>query len=121
MNSPKDIMQTAYSALENKMGKGIKVLETTDLTILADYFIICTATSTTHIKALADEVEKRMKELEEPLLHVEGYRAGGWILMDLGCVIVHIFLEEQREFYGMERLWGDAKTVEPEGERAGKE
>lgn len=111
--SPKEIMEAAYSALESKMGKEIKVLETTELTILADYFIICTASSTTHIKTLCDEVEKRVENLGETPRHVEGYRSGGWVLLDLGCVIVHIFLEEQREFYGMERLWSDARAVEP--------
>ena len=105
--TPKELMQAIYNVLEDKMARNVKVLETTELTILADYFIICTATSTTHIKALTDEIEKCAEELGERPLHVEGYRSGGWILVDLGCVIVHVFLEEMREFYDMERLWGD--------------
>ena len=112
--TPKEIMQTVCDVLDKKQARNVEVLETGKLTTLADYFIICTATSTTHIKTLSDEVEKTMKEMGEPPLHVEGYRSGGWILMDLGCVIVHIFLEETRQFYSMERLWGDARTVELE-------
>ena len=111
--TPAALMQAVNEALESKQAKNIKILETRELTILADYFIICTATSTTHIKTLTDEVEKRTKELGEPPLHIEGYRSGGWILIDLGCVIVHIFLEETRDFYGMEHLWGDAREICP--------
>jgi len=110
-------MRAVVDALNEKKAKEVKVLETRDLTILADYFVICTATSTTHIKTLTDEVEKKLEERGERPLHVEGYRSGGWVLVDLGCVIVHIFLDEQREFYSLERLWGDAKEVPVEGDR----
>ena len=105
------VMQAVVEALQSKKAKEVKVLETGELTILADYFVICTATSTTHIKTLSDEVQKQLEEKGETILHVEGYRSGGWVLIDLGCVIVHIFLDEQREFYSLERLWGDAKEI----------
>lgn len=112
MTTPIDMAKAAVHALEEKKGIDIQVLETTELTTLADYFVLCTANSTTHIKTLSDEVEKAMKELGELPHHIEGYRSGSWVLLDFGCVIIHLFLEEAREFYALERLWNDAKTVE---------
>ena len=111
MLSPKDIAKLAVDALEEKGAKNITVLKTEDLTVLANYFVICTATSTTHIKTLADELEKMLEEAGETPRRKEGYRAGGWVLVDYGCVVVHLFLQEIREFYNLERLWGDAELV----------
>ncbi|MGI5971362.1 MAG: ribosome silencing factor [Oscillospiraceae bacterium] len=107
-----ELTKEIYSALNDKLANNVKVLETREITILADYFIICSANSTTHIKTLADAVEKKSRELGEPPRHIEGYRSGGWVLVDLGCLIVHIFLEDVRAFYDLERLWKDAKAVE---------
>jgi len=112
MLTPVQIAEQIVTALEEKKARDIKVLRTDKLTVLADYFVLCTGTSTTHIKTLTDEVEKRLKEAGEPALRREGYRAGGWVLLDFGCVIVHLFLEEPREFYALERLWGDAEEVQ---------
>ncbi len=98
--------------LANRIGRDIKLLKIDNITVIADYFVICTASSTTQIKSLCDEVEKVMEENGENLLHREGYRAGGWVLMDYGCVIVHVFMEEAREFYGLERLWADAQDID---------
>ncbi len=107
-----EIAELAVRALDSKKARDIKVLETTDVTVLADYFILCTAGSTTQIKTLTDEVDKVLGEKGEPPLHKEGYRRGGWILIDFGVVIVHIFLADIREFYGLERLWRDAREVD---------
>ena len=104
-------MKKTVQFADNKKARDITVLSLDGLTTIADYFVICTATSTTHIKTLSDEVQKQLEEKGETILHVEGYRSGGWVLIDLGCVIVHIFLDEQREFYSLERLWGDAKEI----------
>jgi len=112
MLSPKEIAQLAVAALEEKSAKDIKVLKTEDLTVLANYFVICTATSSTHIKTLSDEVEHVLEERAEPPRRKEGQRHGGWVLIDFGCVVVHLFLQESREFYNLERLWGDAEIVE---------
>ena len=112
MLTPAQIAEQSARALDDKKAKDIKALKTDKLTVLADYFILCTGTSVTHIKTLTDEVEKRLTELGEPPLRREGYRAGGWVLLDFGCVIVHLFLEETREFYSLERLWSDAEEVE---------
>lgn len=102
-------------ALDSKKGIDIQVLRTGDLTTLAEYFVICTATSTTQIKALADMCEKVMKEKGEPPHHVEGHRGGTWVLMDFSAVVVHIFDDEARRFYDLERLWKDAEQVDLSG------
>lgn len=112
VTTPKEIAKAAVTALEEKKGSDIKVLETTKLTTLADYFILCTATSTTHLKTLSDETEKALKNLGEMPHHIEGYRSGSWVLMDFGCVVIHLFLQEAREFYALERLWNDAAIVD---------
>ena len=108
MMTSNEIAEIIVKALDDKKGRDIKVLKTRELTVLADFFVICTATSTTHIKSLADEVEKVMKDRGEAPLRTEGYRAGGWILVDFGCVVVHIFTDEARKFYNLEHLWQDA-------------
>ncbi|MDR0314988.1 MAG: ribosome silencing factor [Oscillospiraceae bacterium] len=97
--------------LDDKKAMDIKAMEIKELTIVADYFIIANGTSNTHVKALADEVEHEMsKDGIEPH-HIEG-RATGWILLDYGSIVVHVFLQESREYYNLERLWTDAKTID---------
>ena len=124
--TPKEIAIAAVKALDSKKGQDIKCLETGHLTTLADYFVLCTATladyfvlctatSTTQIKALADVCEKMLKDAGEPPHHVEGHRGGTWILLDFSSVVVHIFNEEAREFYDLERLWSDASPVDLTG------
>ena len=107
-----EMAELAVKALDSKKAKDIKVLETRDVTVLADYFIVCTAGSTTQIKTLTDEVHKVLEANGEPPLRTEGYRRGGWVLIDFGCVVVHIFLKDIREFYALERLWRDAREVD---------
>ena len=113
--TPKEIALAAAKALDAKKGQDIKVLETGDLTTLADYFVICSATSTTQIKALADGCEKVLKDAGEPPHHIEGHRGGTWVLLDFSSVVVHIFNEEARQFYDLERLWQDAAPVDLSG------
>ena len=111
MLTPREIAEEAVKALNAKQAKDVTLLRTSDVTVLADYFVICTATSSTHVKTLTDEVDKVLSEQGEPPLRREGYRGGGWILLDFGCVIVHIFQQEMREFYNLEHLWCDAEEV----------
>jgi len=111
MLNPREIADFAVSALEDKKAVDITMLRTTEVTVLADYFIICTATSSTHLRTLSDEVEKVLKENGEMPLRREGHRSGGWVLVDFGCVVVHLFLKEMREFYTLERLWSDADVI----------
>jgi len=109
---PDEIAKIAVQALSDKKGLDIKLLKTTDLTVLADYFVLCTATSAPHVKTLAEEVDKRLSLAGQPPLHREGYRSGSWVLLDCGSVIVHIFLKETRAFYNLERLWCDAQDID---------
>lgn len=114
--SPKELALLAAQALSEKKGREIQVLEIADLTTLADYFVLATGSSNTQINALVDNVEKVITEQagEEPL-HREGYRGGTWVLLDYGCLAVHVFSAEAREFYGLERLWRDGKPVDVSG------
>jgi ribosome-associated protein len=109
MMTPAEMAEKIVVTLDSKKGQDIKLLKTENVTVLADYFVICTATSTTQIKTLSDEVDKVLSELGEPPLRREGYRSGGWVIIDFGCVLVHIFQEETRDFYNLERLWSDAE------------
>lgn len=99
-------------ALDSKKGQDIKVLKTEELTTLADYFVLCTATSSTQVKAMSDACEEAMESQGEQVHHIEGHRGGTWLLMDFSSVVVHIFTDEARKFYDLERLWGDAQMVD---------
>lgn len=107
--TPKEMAKKLAEALDGKMAQDIKILEISDLTVLADFFIVATGTSTTHLKTLNDTCEYTMEQLGERPHHIEGHMAGNWILMDYGAVVVHLFLQDTRAFYSMERLWADAK------------
>ena len=112
MLTPKNVAAIAAKALDDKKGVDIRLLETADVTTLADQFLICTGTSNTHVKALCDSVEKALDEAGEPALRREGHRSGTWVLLDYGCLVVHVFTEETRQFYDLERLWSDAKKID---------
>ena len=111
MISAKEVAAIAAKALDSKLGKDISLIEITDVSTLADYFLICTASSSTHVKTLCDAVEEAMDNAGEPMLSREGHRSGTWVLMDFGCVVVHVFTQETRAFYNLERLWQDGKQV----------
>ena len=103
----------AAKALDSKKGVGINILKLPDQAVIADCFVIATGTSSTHIKALADEVEFQL--LEQAGVkpgHIEGFGNASWILLDYGTVIIHIFTKEARDFYNLERLWNDAEKLE---------
>jgi ribosome-associated protein len=108
-------VRTAVSAALDKKAFDLDVLEVTELTSIADYFVLCSATSERQTQAIADSVVEQMHSEEKlkPLL-VEGTTPGRWILIDFGDFIVHVFTEETRRFYGLERLWGDAPNVTAE-------
>ena len=112
MLSSKEMIALAVRALDSKKGKDIKVLYTADQTTLADCFVICTGTSNTQVKALSDAVEDAMTKAGEEPHHVEGHRGGQWTLLDYSAIVVHVFTEEAREFYALERLWSDATPVD---------
>ena len=105
MLSAKEAAVIAAKALDDKKARDLIMLEVKGVTTLAEYMILSTGTSDTHLRALCDEVEKKMEEAGEQVWHREGYRGDTWIVMDFCGVIVH-------EFYDLERLWGDAPMVD---------
>ena len=111
MLTPKEIAYSVTKALDEKKGMDIKLLKIDHVSSLADYFLICTGTSNTHVRTLCDYAEFVLEELGEPMLGREGPRGNAWELLDYGTIVVHVFTEEAREFYNLERLWADAETV----------
>ena len=103
---------TIAKALDSKLGLDIKVIEITDVTVLADYMVIATGRNSTQVKALADEVEYQMNENGIEVNHIEGHRSNSWILLDYVDVIVNVFSEEARDFYDLERLWQDGEYID---------
>ena len=112
MLSAKEVAYEVTKALDAKKGMDIKLLRIDEVSSLADYFLICTGTSNTHVKTLCDYAEYTMEQLGEKLLGREGHRGNSWELLDYGSVVVHVFTEEAREFYALERLWADAESVD---------
>lgn len=106
-----ETVKTAVKAIDSKKGENIEVIEITDLTIIADYFVIATGTSTTQVKALADEVEYQLEQKGLTPHHVEG-RNTPWVCLDYNSVVIHIFYKDQRDFYQLERLWEDGKKID---------
>ncbi len=115
MLAPKEIAYAVTKALDEKKGLNIKLLKIDRVSSLADYFLICTGTSNTHVKTLCDFAEYTLQELCEPMLGREGHRGNSWELLDYGTIVVHVFTEEAREFYALERLWADAEVVDISG------
>ncbi len=112
MLTAKEVAYEVTKALDSKKGMDIKLLKISDVSSLADYFLICTGTSSTHVKTLCDYAEYTLEQLEEPMLGREGHRGNSWELLDFGSIVVHVFTEEAREFYSLERLWADAEEVD---------
>ena len=104
-------LDAVVEILEDKKAKDVSMINLKDISILADYFVICSGTSTTHIKALADELEEKMRDAGFNYFHKEGYTTARWILLDYGEIIVHIFHDEDRNFYNLERLWSDGVVM----------
>lgn len=104
--TPKEIAESAIKALDEKKGIDIKLISTKNVTVVTDYFIIVNGTSNTHVKSLADEAEDALTKLGVEADHIEG-KATGWILLDYGCVVIHVFTKEARDYYNLEKLWAD--------------
>ena len=98
-------------ALSSKKGLDVEVIKISDVSVLADYIVIATGTSSTHVKALADEVEYQLDEAGFSVSQIEGHRGNGWILLDYIDIIVHVFDDKSREYYNLERLWEDGTVV----------
>ncbi len=106
---PKELAKKIAQILSGKKAADIRLLEVTDLTALADFFVIATGTSPTHLKTLAEEVEYILKKQDVFPRHIEGRSGGSWTLIDYGAVVVHVLQKDAREFYSIERLWADAR------------
>lgn len=94
-----------------KKAEALLVLDLQTLSTIADYFVICCGNSTTQLRSIAEAIEQSLKAEGVPVLHREGLPESGWMLLDYGDVIVHVFLPETRDFYSLERLWGDAPEL----------
>ena len=106
-----ELTKAIAKVLDKKKALDIKAIHITEYSIVADYFIVASGTSNTHVKSLADDLEYELKQQGVEPDHIEG-RATGWIFLDYGSVIVHVFTPESREYYNLERLWSDAQTVD---------
>ncbi len=109
-----ELLKIAANALNEKKAKQLEAIKISDLTVLCDYFLICTATSSTHVKALCNEVEEKLEENGIRPHHIEG-RATGWIALDYGEVIIHIFGAQEREYYSLDKMWADGTPIALEG------
>lgn len=105
-------LEIIVKALDDKRADKIEVLDISKLTSLSSYFIICSCGSSVQVRACADEVEEKLKEIDVTPVHIEGYRGGNWVLMDFGDIIVHVMEKETREFYALEKLWDDAERLD---------
>ena len=102
----------AVKALDGKKGLDIQVIEISDISVLADYMVICTGSSSTHVKALADEVEYQLDKSGDSVSHIDGYQKKKRILLDYVDVIVNVFDNEARDFYDLDRMWQDGKVLD---------
>ena len=103
-----DMSQAIAKAASDKKARDIVILSMKELTAATDYFIVCSANTGLQVRAIADNIEDEMRAQGMEFLHKEGYRSGEWVLLDYGSIVVHVFYQETRKFYGLESLWGDA-------------
>lgn len=108
----KDRAKRVAQAAEEKKAAEIAVLEVREFTPVTDYFVICSGQSRLQVQAIADAILEAMEREEQPLLHMEGYDRGRWVLLDFGDVVAHVFLAEERAYYDIERLWREAPRLE---------
>ncbi len=115
MSGIKNVWSCYNSAIDKKAIEPL-VLDISEISDVADYFLIASGTSTRQLQSIADELEMRLTENGEKDFHIEGYAGSNWILIDAGDLVIHLFLEETRQHYSLEKLWGDAKILLPENE-----
>lgn len=107
-----EMVEISVKALEDRKAEDIKVIDISQISVLADYFIIASGTNKSQIQALCDAVEEKLGRAGHPLKQMEGYDNANWVLLDFGDIIVHVFDRENRLFYDLERIWCDGKTVD---------
>jgi len=111
LQQPEPLWLAAVRAAESKQARDILVLDVREASSFSDYFVLCSGTNSRQIQAIADEIELQLKELGEYPASVEGYNNAAWVLIDYGDYVVHIFSENARAYYDLERLWRNAKPV----------
>lgn len=107
-----ELAKNIATVLDNKKADNLEVIKVKDLTIISDYFVIASATNSTHVKSLADDVEFEIKKLGKSPERVEGYQGANWIVLDYLDVVVHIFYQETRDYYNLEKLWADGEKID---------
>ena len=112
----KELVDEIVTLIQSKKGFDITLLNLKELSAMADYFVICSADANIQVKAIADEVDKKLRKAGIKCYHKEGYNSLNWVLLDYFDVVVHIFRKESREFYNLEKLWGDAEISKIENE-----
>ena len=112
MTESKEAVKIAVHALEDKKGEQIKIIDISNISVIADYFIIASGRNANQIKAMADEVDEKLGKAGIEPKQIEGYSGAKWILMDYRDFIIHIFNEEERLYYDIERIWSDGKNVD---------
>lgn len=108
----KELAKVAINGLEEKKADDIKVIDISGVSVMADYFIIASGSNRNQVQAMADSVEKDLSEAGVKPRQIEGYRTANWILMDFSDIIVHVFNEEDRLFYNLEKIWLDGKVID---------
>ncbi len=111
-----NLVDKIISIIQSKKGFDIKIFNIKELAAFADYFIICSADADVQVKAIADEIDKELRKVGIKSYHKEGYNTLNWVLLDYFDIIVHVFKKDIREFYNLEKLWGDAEITEIENE-----
>ena len=112
MVTGKDLARLAYKALDEKKGKDIKIIDIHNVSVIADYFLIASAANQNQVQAMVDNVEEILGRAGYEPKQIEGTKNSNWVLMDYGDLIVHIFDEENRLFYDLERIWRDGRIIE---------
>ena len=112
----REMYEVMAQAAHEKKADHIEILDMQGVTLVSDYFVICSANNNKQTQSIADNIEDMMKEAGYPVMHTEGYREGRWILLDFGDAVAHIFVKEDRDFYDLDNLWSDAKRIEFIGE-----
>ena len=108
----KEMVKTAVAALQDKKGEDIRVIDISGVTVIADYFIIASGSNPNQVQALVDNVEEQMYKAGYDEPRVEGYNTASWVLLDYNDVIVHVFSQDDRLFYDLERIWRDGKEID---------
>ncbi|KNZ69531.1 iojap family protein [Thermincola ferriacetica] len=111
-DNTQELIYAAIRAAEDKKARDLVVLDLTDISPVCDYFLICSGNSSTQVQAIAENIKDKLREKDADFLRIEGMKDAHWILMDYGTFVVHIFQEEDRDFYNLEHLWADAKVVD---------